>query len=236
MARAHPLGCIIAGALTIITGIVLLITSVILATHTHYLHNYWLQIYAVSIYAAVIAGLAIIGAIGLIYVVTREFPALTTLFSGILVFIAFLAIICITILATGRSDLERESYDNTIAIFHNYSDSSLVVSTKPIFGHIQQSFGCCGVEKATDWQNLIGNGSTPDSCCMEVTKGCGNGSLWPPQDKIYVRGCAEPLYIDFRKKYSTLIGMNVVLVIFSLISAALGIAYERFIRQQYQSM
>jgi hypothetical protein len=236
MAQVRPLGCIIASALTIVAGIVLLIGSIFYATHIYYLRYYWLQIYALSVYASIIAVLTIITAIGLMYVVNREFPALTTLFSGILVFIAFLSIICVTILATGRNDLERQSYDNTLKLFLNYSDSSEIKSSKPIFERIQQSYECCGIEKATDWKNLTTDGtSTPDSCCKEMTIGCGNGSLIK-QDNIYLRGCAEPLYYDFRKVYSTLIGMNVVLIIFTLISAALGIVYERYIRQQYQSM
>ena len=236
MAQARPLGCIIASSLTIVAGVVLLIGSVVYATHLYYLRHYWQQIYGLSAYAAVIATLAIIIPIGLIYVVTRQFPALTTLFSGVLIFIAFLSIICVTVLATGRGDLERESYDSTIEIFQNYSDSGKVLSTKPIFERIQQSYECCGVEKASDWKNLTADGtSTPDSCCKEMVAGCGTGSL-VKQDKIYLRGCAEPIYNDIRKKYSTLIGMNVVVIIFSIITAVLGIIYERFLRQQYQSM
>ena len=236
MAQTSPVGCIVASALTILISIVLLIGALTIANHSYYLRDYWTQIYGLSIFSIVIGVLAILAAIGLIYVVNRQFPALTTLFSGLLIFIAFLAVICIVILTTGRHDLERKTYYNTEKLFRNYSDSNLIKSSKLTFGYIQQSFQCCGVERATDWKNRSADpASTPDSCCKVITVGCGKGSLIK-QDKIYSRGCAQLLYGDFRKKYSILISINITLIVFALLSAVLGIVYERYIRERYQAM
>jgi len=108
MDRARSVACIIACALTIIAGVVLVIGASIFIRDTTRLHELWTQIYGLSIFSAVIGAFAIILSIGLVYVVNRQFPALTTLFSGFVVLVAFLAAICAVILITGRNDFEKK--------------------------------------------------------------------------------------------------------------------------------
>ena len=235
MAQIRPLGCIIASTITIVTGIILLFGAIVVAKDTNYLHDHWTQIYGLAIYSIVISILVMIGAVGLIYVVNRQFPALTTLFSGFLILVAFLAVICVTILATGRNDLQMKTYDKTEQLFQNYTNPNMTNSTKIIVDHIQQSFRCCGFSQPIDWKTQITNSSTPDSCCKKIVDGCGKGSLGT-LEKIYSIGCVGELYISFHQKYSSLIGMNIAVALFALLSAIFGIIYERNIRQQYQSM
>jgi hypothetical protein len=90
MIQVRPLSRIIARALAIVAGITLLVGSIIYPANTYYFHDYWSQLYRLSVFGALIALLAILAGAGLIYVVNRQFPALTTLFSPILLFIAFL--------------------------------------------------------------------------------------------------------------------------------------------------
>jgi len=234
MSKVRAFACFIAGGLTIIAGIILIISASVFIKETNYLHDLWTQIYGLSIFSVIIGALAIIFGIGLVYVVNREFPALTTLFSGFFIVVVFLSAICVVILITGRNNFERNSYDNIEQLFHNYSDSDSVKSSKTTLSQIQQSFECCGVKEATDWKNQYPDKrSTPDSCCKKMVAGCGNGSLIT-FDKIYSRGCAEPVYFSLRKKYPVLIGMNFVVMILALISAILGFVFERYIRQKYQ--
>jgi len=236
MAKAHPLGCIVASALTIIAGIILLVNSSIYINKITYLHHLWTQIYSLSIFSLVISIFAIIFGSGLIYVVYRQFPALTTLFSGLLILVAFLAVICAIILITGRNTIEENSYKNTVQLFGNYSDSSLIESSKTTVARVQQSYKCCGVERATYWTNQFSDKtSTPDSCCKKVVPNCGEGSL-VTQNNIYLRGCAEPIYVHLHETYSVLIGMNFVVLVLSIVSALFGVIFERYIREQYQSV
>ncbi|XP_076022287.1 CD63 antigen-like [Genypterus blacodes] len=40
---------------------------------------------------------------------------------------------------------------------------------------------CCGVNSSADWKHFKPDGkSVPDSCCVNVTKGCGTGTLADP--------------------------------------------------------
>lgn len=235
MAQTRPWGCFIASALTILTGIILLFGAIVVAKDTNYLREHWTQIYGLAIYSTVISVLVMIGAVGLIYVVNRQFPALTTLFSGYLIFVAFLAVISVTILATGRNDLERKTLYKIDQLFQNYTNTNMTNSSKITVDYIQQTFECCGVNQPIDWKNQIMGFSTPDSCCKKMTNGCGVDSLKLPE-KIYSVGCLSELYASFRRKYSSLIGMNIAVAIFAVLSAILGILYERNIREQYQSM
>lgn len=236
MAQTRPWGCFIASALTILTGIILLFGAIFVAKDTNYLREYWTQIYGLAIYSTVISVLVMIGAVGLIYVVNRQFPALTTLFSGYLIFVAFLAVISVTILATGRNDLERKTLYKIDQLFQNYTNINMTNSSKITVDYIQQTFECCGINQPIDWKNQMSDSSsTPDSCCKKMTSGCGKGSLIS-SGKIYSVGCLSELYASFRRKYSSLIGMNIAVAIFAVLSAILGILYERNIREQYQSM
>jgi hypothetical protein len=237
MTKARPLACIIASAFTIVAGIILVIGASIFIKDTNYIHNLWTQIYTFSIISVVIGALAIVFGIGLAYVVNRQFPALTTLLSGLLVFVAFFATICAVILITGRMDFEEKSFNHTKQLFLNYSDSDSVISSKLIVEQVQQSFECCGVDQATYWKDRYTDQiSTPDSCCKKMVTNCGKHALDKDTKTIYLRGCAEPLYIHLRKEYTVLIGMNFAVTVLALISAILGVIYERHIREQYQSM
>jgi hypothetical protein len=230
MSKPKSLGCIIAGVLTIIISLALLITSSVYINQTYYLRMLWIQIYSLSIYSLIISVFAILFASGFIYVVLRQFPALTTLFSGSLLLIAFLTVISSVLLLTGRHNIVERTYKDSIVLFFNYSDSKSTV------GQIQQDYKCCGVDKATDWKYYYpDNSSTPDSCCVKITPHCGQGSLLT-QDKIYLRGCAEPMTIHLRDIYNALISLSFLLLVTSLASATLGIYFERFIREQYQMM
>jgi hypothetical protein len=236
MPKIRSLGCIAATALTILAAIALLVVSSVYVHQTTYLSDLWTQVYALSIYSLVISILAILFGFALIYVVNRQFPALTTLFSGSLILIAFLSVICAIILITGRNDLQTNSYKNTVQLFSNYSDSDLISNSDSNVNRIQQTFKCCGVEKATYWEDFYSDKtSTPDSCCKKIIPDCGNGSL-VNQDNIYLRGCAEPIYNELRYRYDVLTGLNFTLMALSIISAILGVIFERHIREQYQIM
>ena len=235
--NARPLACIILSVLTVIAGIILLVTSSVFVNRLTSLRHFWELLFALSIVSIVIASLAIIFGIGLLYVVKRRFPALTTLFSGLLIAVAVLAAICVIILIVDRFRLRPRAVGNTRHLLATYYNSSDSARSQRVFDEIQRKYQCCGVDDAVDWKNRFHpNGtSTPDSCCMQQTTGCGINSLIL-QDKIFLRGCAEPMYAETRKRYTTLIGMNFNLLILALITAVLGMVFERSIRDQYQAM
>jgi hypothetical protein len=236
MAKVRSVACVILSILTFIAAIILLVTASVFVHRISYLRQFWTLIFALSITSIIIASLAIIFAIGFLYVVRRQFPALTTLFSSLLVIIVFLSAVCAIILLVDRSNIRSRSFDNTRRLIVNYASVNYSRNLQSIMDRIQQDYSCCGVDKATDWIYPTFNpASTPDSCCIKVTPNCGNNSLIK-QDTIYLRGCAEPVYANYRERYTSLIGMNFNLMVLSLITAILGFAFERTIRDQYQAM
>lgn len=81
-----------------------------------------------------------------------------------------------------------------------------------ILDDMQKNFKCCGAANYTDWETipLEPKGRVPDSCCVNVTQGCGiNFNV----KDIYTKGCVEKIGAWLRS--------NVLVVA----AAALGIAF-----------
>jgi hypothetical protein len=236
MAKGNIIPSLIANILTIIAGVVLLITGAIFLKDTVYLRSLWMQIFGLSIFSMVVGFLAILFSINLLFFVFRQFPALTILFASIMIVVAIAAAVCGVILVVGRIGLQDKSESNLRVLLRNYSESNLTLSSKPLFGQIQQTFQCCGVIEATDWKNLTVDGTTaPDSCCRQQELGCGKGQLLS-QTKIYLRGCTEPIAVNLKSKYTILFAMNFAVAVLALITAIAGYIFQRTVKQQYQSM
>ncbi|XP_023499518.1 CD63 antigen [Equus przewalskii] len=84
--------------------------------------------------------------------------------------------------------------------------------TALILDRMQEKFHCCGATNYTDWETipLPVKGQVPDSCCVNVTQGCGTKFT---EKDIYTKGCVEKIGGWLRK--------NVLVVA----AAALGIAF-----------
>lgn len=59
---------------------------------------------------------------------------------------------------------------------------------------MQTKLHCCGIDSYKDWANLtmIDNDSVPESCCINMEKGCGEGAITKP-DTLYQQGCLDKL-------------------------------------------
>ncbi|KAM7114122.1 CD63 antigen [Molossus nigricans] len=81
-----------------------------------------------------------------------------------------------------------------------------------ILDKMQKNFRCCGAANYTDWETMSiePKGRVPDSCCVNVTQGCGiNFNV----KEIHTEGCVEKIGVWLRS--------NVLVVA----AAALGIAF-----------
>ncbi|XP_021571171.1 CD63 antigen isoform X2 [Carlito syrichta] len=81
-----------------------------------------------------------------------------------------------------------------------------------ILDGLQQEFNCCGAANYTDWESIpsMGKNRVPDSCCINVTAGCGVNFR---EKEIHKEGCVDKIGDWLRK--------NVLVVA----AAALGIAF-----------
>ena len=236
MAKPYPIACIFASVLTIIAGIILLITASIYTNSVGPIRDGFTQLFALSIFSIIIGCFALLIPIGLIYVVHRQFPALTLSFSVLVVGVAIMAAVCGIILITGRVNFRVNTYDKLVILFGRYNNTDPALNTQNFVSAIQQGYQCCGYDMATDWTDVFANGtSTPDSCCTQEFVGCGKGALIK-QNLIYLNGCTGPVSTSLRKKYTVLIGMNFAVVGIAIITAILGFIYERVIREQYEIM
>jgi hypothetical protein len=228
--------CSAFSVLTIFFGIDLIVVASISTQHTAFLQHWWKQMFGLSIYSIVIGVFALVLAGSYLYVVQRRFPAFITLFSFSSTVTALLAAVCAMILVTGRADLQNDSFNKTTALFFNYSQSNSPVNSNLVLSRIQQSFACCGIGQATDWQRMIpGNTTVPDSCCRVMTANCGKDALIN-EGRIYLRGCVEPIVARFRKSYTSLITINVIIMALSLASTVAGLVFQGSLEQEYQAM
>ncbi|CAF1355209.1 unnamed protein product [Rotaria sordida] len=250
MAKRYSTTCAVASTLSIITGIALLITGSVFVHDMSFLRNSWREIYAISIYSILIGILTIIFSIGLLYVVNRKFPALTIVFSILMLVVVVLTIICLAVLRVGLDNLRRDSYTNTEYLLRNHSTSNTIVDSHSIIGHIQATFGCCDVKQVPDEKNQLLYENPFSSCCVIIVTDFYVNSVVAAhthtvgftkdgqvkQDTINVRGFAEPVYYYLRKRYITLMVLDSILIVSLLISAILGLASEYYARQQYEPM
>uniref|UniRef100_A0ABI7ZDW9 Tetraspanin n=1 Tax=Felis catus TaxID=9685 RepID=A0ABI7ZDW9_FELCA len=91
----------------------------------------------------------------------------------------------------------------------NYPKNNHTVS---IVDRMQEDFKCCGAANYTDWESipLMSKARVPDSCCVNVTQGCG---ISFKVKEIHEEGCVE--------KIGGWLRSNVLVVA----AAALGIAF-----------
>merc|ERR1712136_669193 len=78
----------------------------------------------------------------------------------------------------------------------NYTDA--YKATTKSWDELQTHLHCCGVTDYADWENnptLNATQSVPDTCCKEISEGCGIGELKSQAtDNIYTNGCLQSIF------------------------------------------
>ncbi|CAB1329960.1 unnamed protein product [Coregonus sp. 'balchen'] len=79
----------------------------------------------------------------------------------------------------------HESLNDMVTKYSNGTDEF-----KKALDKLQIDLKCCGVSNATDWRGNFGseNNSVPDSCCVNVIAGCGQGAM-EDSSKVHQTGC-----------------------------------------------
>ncbi|CAF1045105.1 unnamed protein product [Didymodactylos carnosus] len=227
-------GCITSAVLTILAGIIIVIAGASISSKNTPYRDYWPELYSLPIYAAVVGGLAIILSAGLLYVITRQFPALTTVVSIGLIVVAILALISGALDIAGRAHIRSRTLNTTKYLVSNfYANNS---DTQEVYNRLQQTYKCCGIIDAFDWSKLDPTtSSVPDSCCIKMSPGCGYNQL-VQQNHIYLSGCAEIVGNAYSLHYATLIVFSFLVMVFCITEAITGFLFESHIRQRYELM
>eukprot|EP00062_Callorhinchus_milii_P010657 gi/632955766/ref/XP_007893625.1/ PREDICTED: tetraspanin-9 isoform X2 [Callorhinchus milii] len=74
------------------------------------------------------------------------------------------------------ADYAKEDLRNGLKLYGSEGNVGLTNA----WNIVQTDFECCGVVNFTDWEPVMGSNFVPDSCCMEYSKNCGQGTstLW----------------------------------------------------------
>jgi len=125
-----------------------------------------------------------------------------------------------------------------MAATKNYNDSAHGGVTKA-WDKVQEKFMCCGGANYMDWKNntiLSKTDSVPDTCCKNITHGCGKGMLVDPGRKniIYEDGCVVTFTQWVRTNFVIVGGVAAGLTVIELIGIIIAGCLAAAIRREYE--
>ncbi|XP_029911701.1 CD63 antigen [Myripristis murdjan] len=101
---------------------------------------------------------------------------------------------------------------------------------------MQEDLKCCGVNSSSDWKNFRpGGNSVPDSCCINVTAGCGVGAM-TDSNKVYQQGCQIALETKLRQNIQWVIVAALVIAFLQIMGIVFACLLMRGIRSGYEVM
>ncbi|XP_006794142.1 CD63 antigen [Neolamprologus brichardi] len=102
--------------------------------------------------------------------------------------------------------------------------------------NLQHNLKCCGVNSSSDWKGFGSVvDSVPDSCCKNVTKGCGKGTM-TDSDKVYQQGCSAAMETALKNNILWVIVAAVVIAILQLLGIVFACCLMKGIREGYEVM
>ncbi|KAG7472025.1 hypothetical protein MATL_G00104160 [Megalops atlanticus] len=101
---------------------------------------------------------------------------------------------------------------------------------------MQEDLKCCGANASTDWSFFKADGnSVPDSCCKNVTVGCGSGSM-RDSAKVYQQGCQVAVEELLKKNTLWVIVAALVIAFLQIMGIVFACVLMRGIRSGYEVM
>ncbi|XP_056653945.1 CD63 antigen [Monodelphis domestica] len=108
-------------------------------------------------------------------------------------------------------------------------------ATAQFLDELQEEFNCCGAANYTDWEHipLTPKNRVPDSCCVNVTLGCGSG--FKPSD-INQKGCVESIGNWLKQKALVLAGVALGITFVEILGVIFACCLMKSIRSGYEVM
>ncbi|KAM5289080.1 CD63 antigen isoform 1-T1 [Ctenodactylus gundi] len=106
-------------------------------------------------------------------------------------------------------------------------------STNTLLDKLQKKFKCCGAVNYTDWEKILAKDQVPDSCCVNVTVGCGTGFN---VHLIYTQGCVEEIGTWLRKNVLLVAGIALGIAFVEVLGVVFACCLAKSIRSGYEVM
>ncbi|XP_074126190.1 CD63 antigen [Sminthopsis crassicaudata] len=107
--------------------------------------------------------------------------------------------------------------------------------TTEFLDKLQKEFTCCGAANYTDWEQVpqLGKNKVPDSCCKNVTVGCG--TAFKLMD-INEEGCVEKIGNWLKQKALVLAGAALGITFVEILGVIFACCLMKNIRSGYEVM
>jgi len=103
---------------------------------------------------------------------------------------------------------------------------------------MQKALQCCGTTGYQTWGSNVPmnqSNSVPDSCCMNITAGCGQGALVPgKQINLWTAGCSTTLATLFQKYLVAVGAVAAAIAILEVIGIIFAFCLAHSLRKDYR--
>nr|XP_046252448.1 CD63 antigen [Scatophagus argus] len=155
-------------------------------------------------------------------------------------FAVFLSLIIIVEIAAAiagyifRNKLSTVVQDSLTEMISSYNNGT--AEFKDTVDKLQEDLKCCGVNSSADWRNFRPEGnSVPDSCCVNVTKNCGLGTMTDAA-KVHQKGCHDAVEALLKKNIQWVIVAALVIAFLQIMGVVFACVLMRGIRSGYEVM
>jgi len=129
------------------------------------------------------------------------------------------------------SDVVQDSLSEMISKYNNST-----AEFRDTVDKLQEDLKCCGVNSSSDWRNFKPTGnSVPDSCCVNVTANCGDGTMTDAA-KVHQEGCHRAVEALLKQNVQWVIVAALVIAFLQIMGIVFSCFLMRGIRSGYEVM
>lgn len=133
-----------------------------------------------------------------------------------------------------RGKVSNVVQDSLADMISNYNNSS--PEFRDTVDKLQHDLKCCGVNSSADWRSFSSEGNTvPDSCCIVMTQGCGQGAM-TDASKVFQKGCHEAVEMLLKNNIQWVIVAALVIAALQILGVVFACLLMRGIRSGYEVM
>ncbi|KAM4796020.1 CD63 antigen [Rhinophrynus dorsalis] len=162
----------------------------------------------------------------------KENYCMVTTFA-ILVVLIFLVEIAAAIAGYIFKDKVRDAFETSFKDgMSKYNETKDITDS---IDTLQRDFKCCGANNSQDWSKIgpfKGTTIVPDSCCVNITKGCGR-TLSTPINEV---GCVEGINNWIKANVAIVAGVALGIAFFEILGIIFACCLMKGIRSGYEVM